>query len=602
MRRDDPTDETSGLTPARALLHPAWLAALGVLVLNDHVLKDVAALAPLTGKLSDVAGLFLAPVLLATLLRVRRKRELIASAGLVGAVFAAINLSPAAAGVWDQAMAAVGFPWTTYTDPTDCLTLVMLPVSVAFFDGTMRTGWQSPRRRIAALVLAGVGTLACAGSTGPGPGPDPEPVPVTNQFQSRVALLNKTHELQIVQIRKLADDVSLDCDRVAEAPQEYLRADVFGDPVRWELASGQQIGLSGNVTELGSGNAPSIGQDDCRAARIVIDIAPDIVVFWDGSLEPQQFVQHPEGAKEDLGGTQTVALAGDYSNAVDDDVGTFGEGPCVRNPQCAGEDRRRAASIPEGAEYAWEQGGDDRLFWEIPNRNERARDEVPRRCRQDLEQPGLAWEALPEGDRVVDTLDRGNDGCHRLALARPSMGDEEPEPTQHIVCAPWESMRHLAPREGTRTTVTIEELSGGANAGGIAFDIEVVDDQNRGASKRVKLLYGTALDRLFPAPASTVPKEGCGPIEAKCGQMDVPAEITFDTEDIDDTTVEGTFPVGDTAQFGPSTELHVVRAFQRSVLKASSECEDDPFIKETMPAQTSSYIEAAIVETDQRTR
>jgi hypothetical protein len=59
----------SFLDPRAGLAHPAWWLALALLALNDHVLKGAGLLpAWLTGKLSDVAGLVVAPVLLAALL------------------------------------------------------------------------------------------------------------------------------------------------------------------------------------------------------------------------------------------------------------------------------------------------------------------------------------------------------------------------------------------------------------------------------------------------------------------------------------------------------------------------------------------------------
>jgi hypothetical protein len=54
---------TSGRLPGDALLHPASLAALGLLLVNDHVLK-AALPGPVTGKLSDLAGVVLFPILL----------------------------------------------------------------------------------------------------------------------------------------------------------------------------------------------------------------------------------------------------------------------------------------------------------------------------------------------------------------------------------------------------------------------------------------------------------------------------------------------------------------------------------------------------------
>jgi len=49
--------------PGDVLVRPIALAALALLILNDHVLKS-AFPGPLTGKLSDVAGLMLFPIVL----------------------------------------------------------------------------------------------------------------------------------------------------------------------------------------------------------------------------------------------------------------------------------------------------------------------------------------------------------------------------------------------------------------------------------------------------------------------------------------------------------------------------------------------------------
>jgi hypothetical protein len=53
-----PTDRL----PADGLLHPINLLALGLLLVNDHVLKAVWP-GPVTGKVSDVAGLVFFPIL-----------------------------------------------------------------------------------------------------------------------------------------------------------------------------------------------------------------------------------------------------------------------------------------------------------------------------------------------------------------------------------------------------------------------------------------------------------------------------------------------------------------------------------------------------------
>ena len=68
-------------TSLRALAHPGSVLALVVLVLNDHVLKQ-AWPGPVTGKLSDVAGLVVAPLLLAGPRSARRRTP--AAAGRSG--------------------------------------------------------------------------------------------------------------------------------------------------------------------------------------------------------------------------------------------------------------------------------------------------------------------------------------------------------------------------------------------------------------------------------------------------------------------------------------------------------------------------------------
>jgi len=89
---------STSLRPERALLHPAWIASLALLVANDHLFKGSGILPALvTGKLSDFAGMLVAPALLATLLRVRTTRGVLAAHIAVGFVFSLLEVSPVAA-------------------------------------------------------------------------------------------------------------------------------------------------------------------------------------------------------------------------------------------------------------------------------------------------------------------------------------------------------------------------------------------------------------------------------------------------------------------------------------------------------------------------
>jgi hypothetical protein len=105
--------------PADALLHPLAIAALVLLILNDHVLK-VLAPGPLTGKLSDLAGLVVLPLLIlgawelamATLGRWRRpsRAALIVAIALAGAAFTAIKLSGDGAEIYRLGMGLARWP------------------------------------------------------------------------------------------------------------------------------------------------------------------------------------------------------------------------------------------------------------------------------------------------------------------------------------------------------------------------------------------------------------------------------------------------------------------------------------------------------------
>lgn len=153
------------LRPLNALLHPAWLAALALLIFNDHYLKASELMPALSGKLSDFAGLLVAPVLLAVLLRVKTRRGLWLSAAAVGAVFSAINLSPSIATTWD-AMVSTLMPYRTTVDPTDLVALVMLPLAVMMFVPVMAAELNRSRaRRTAQVSLAAFGILMCTATS-----------------------------------------------------------------------------------------------------------------------------------------------------------------------------------------------------------------------------------------------------------------------------------------------------------------------------------------------------------------------------------------------------------------------------------------------------
>jgi cysteine-rich repeat protein len=154
------------IDPARALLHPIWIASLTLLVLNDHFLKGSGTLPGwMTGKLSDLAGLVVAPVLLAAIVRARTHRAIAIVHAVVGLGFAALELSPSLTAVAGWVYGLAGFSWRSTRDLTDLLALAVLPLSYLF---TVRAAAVDRDRlaRTTVRLLGTVGLLACTASSG----------------------------------------------------------------------------------------------------------------------------------------------------------------------------------------------------------------------------------------------------------------------------------------------------------------------------------------------------------------------------------------------------------------------------------------------------
>lgn len=136
------------------LVHPLPVAAAIVLLINDHLLKPAAWPTPaVAGKLSDLAGLFLLPVL-ATALTRRSWAGLWVIATAVG--FALLKLSPGFNGAVEQV-------WGRNTlDPTD---LACLPV-LAFSWLHLQRG-VAPAGALRRAGATGLIAIACAATPAP---------------------------------------------------------------------------------------------------------------------------------------------------------------------------------------------------------------------------------------------------------------------------------------------------------------------------------------------------------------------------------------------------------------------------------------------------
>ncbi|SCF36637.1 hypothetical protein GA0074695_6147 [Micromonospora viridifaciens] len=150
--------------------HPVTVFALVVLVLNDHVLK-AAQPGWLTGKLSDVAGLVLAPPLVAVLAalivpRLPARAAAGLGLGLVGVGFTVVKTSGYAAAAASAAWSVVSGPSLVRADRTDLLALPALAVAGWCWGRARRdpVGRRSARL-VRLLVLLPAAVLAVAATT-----------------------------------------------------------------------------------------------------------------------------------------------------------------------------------------------------------------------------------------------------------------------------------------------------------------------------------------------------------------------------------------------------------------------------------------------------
>ncbi|MEM9193623.1 MAG: hypothetical protein AAGF12_30895 [Myxococcota bacterium] len=254
-----PTDSTLRSRFA-VLQHPVFVAALFVLLLNDHVLKS-AVPGWFTGKLSDFAGLIVAPCLFAAILGAGPRRRIVA---FVAAVlpFVAINLFPTAARAMETATGALGVGWTIFTDPTDLIGLIVLPLSWCLLE----TKPEAARPVLEKTVLV-VAAFACMATS------LPPPLPGTHRTSAYV--LNDTGEEIEVRVRHL--DGALDCTLAPEHLEEALSARSFGDPLAFRLAPGQVLPLERDAIAADRGPEGL----DCDAVLIDVGGNDKHVVFYD---------------------------------------------------------------------------------------------------------------------------------------------------------------------------------------------------------------------------------------------------------------------------------------------------------------------------------
>jgi hypothetical protein len=153
---------------------PAPLSAVMVLALNDHLGKPLFHNA-ITGKLTDLALCFFAPLLLSALLRPlwrNDRRRLVGAALMVTGIYVLLELSGRADACLTAAVAMfgrpLGFGLQPFTrDASDLLALAMVPLAVWYGRRRVERTGAGPSRSLRALALSGTLLLLVAEESPP---------------------------------------------------------------------------------------------------------------------------------------------------------------------------------------------------------------------------------------------------------------------------------------------------------------------------------------------------------------------------------------------------------------------------------------------------
>ncbi len=218
----------------------------------------------------------------------------------VGAVFAAIKLSPAAADAWSWVMGLVGNAWVITVDPTDLIALPVLaigwrallpamrrpmPARVPRAGGSLRL---APRLAQLGAIVAGT-SLSIATSEGGGDeGSDVGDVGdvgewdtgwdtgeiVYEDIEADAYLHNNSTADLIVRTRDLLPEVQIDCIAAEEDPGLLLSESLFGAGRTWTMPANTNAA----ARDL------SLASRDCYAVRVEGDrLVEPFILFWRAS-------------------------------------------------------------------------------------------------------------------------------------------------------------------------------------------------------------------------------------------------------------------------------------------------------------------------------
>lgn len=380
-------------SPKRPLHDHWWWAALALWALNDHWFKGSGFLpGALTGKLSDVCGLWVLPAALSALGTRWGATPGYASRFapylLVGFYFAGLQLWPPLLEASHTILAALGIPSRITADLSDLWALAVLAPAWLRYEQHC-TPAPLPRLRLAipsyALLL--LTTVATSRVDQPG----------GVQRTGRLFLYNNTSQEQQVTIRQIRDDVDANCFFIQNSPSTHLNDALF-EPVETVLVRPQGLVA---LDARAQTNLQSDLADDPNACEAMVLSGPNRdpqLVFWRSEEFPlQSFNDVPANLKingvialEPQGATDNKRLGYRHLGTRTIVYPTQPKAPEMASPECSPRDPR--------ADLGWGQ-------------------------------------PFPKGPHKVLRIKPGKDGCLELELGNTK---DERLKTRRYLCIPPE--------------------------------------------------------------------------------------------------------------------------------------------------------------------
>lgn len=378
------------LSPKRPLADPLWWAALALWVLNDHWLKGAGVLdSAITGKLSDLCGLWVLPAGLAALLgRGGAARWPYAGVALY---FAGLQLWPAWASASEAVLAGLGIPSKITPDPTDLFALLVL------WPAQRRYGQApSPKKTSAApglrWAMAGYPLMLFATVA-----TSRVDQPAGIQRTGRLFLFNNTDTAQQIVIKQVRADVEANCFSIQALPHKHLHESLFEPIETATLAPKGVLAIDARAETNLQSDLPN-EQDGCQAMIIEGPKLKPTLLFWKNEQFPlQRFTDVPQDPKQE----GIIAI----------------------------EDAPEEGSFP----FIYRHTGETRIEHEVMK-------ELPPAPSPECAPPSPAinieWgEPFPQGPHRLESVTPGADGCIALEL---SSQEDSKQSTRRYLCIPAE--------------------------------------------------------------------------------------------------------------------------------------------------------------------